>query len=103
MKRKTIKDLPITGLISSYNPTWALLETVESMFKGGASVVIVVDDGSPKPDAAAIFEAVEALGAKVIHPGKNVGKASALKSGFHMCRLVQLSLKAMTTPWSVTC
>jgi len=82
MKRKTIKDLPITGLISSYNPTWALLETVESMFKGGASVVIVVDDGSPKPDAAAIFEAVEALGAKVIHPGKNVGKASALKSGF---------------------
>ncbi|MDB5180144.1 MAG: icaA [Candidatus Saccharibacteria bacterium] len=80
MKRRL--DYPIIGLIASKNPVDAIVLTVQSLFKGGAIRVIVVDDGSDDPDARRVFKAVEAIGGEVIHLEKNVGKAKALKEGF---------------------
>ena len=76
------KNYPLIGLISSKNPVNALLLTVQSLYDGGASCVVVVDDGSDDPDSITIFDQVEELGAKVIHLKKNVGKSKALKRGF---------------------
>ena len=76
------KDLPLIGLIASKNPVSALEATVNSLFKGGASRVVVVDDGSDDPDSAAVFNNVEKIGAEVIHLKINVGKAKALRAGF---------------------
>lgn len=82
MTRKYRFNYPIVALIASKNPVAALELTVDSLFKGGASKVIVVDDGSDSLDAATVFAAVEKRGATVIHLPKNVGKAQALKQGF---------------------
>jgi cellulose synthase/poly-beta-1,6-N-acetylglucosamine synthase-like glycosyltransferase len=72
----------LIGLISSKNPVPALVLTVQSLFEGGAARVVVVDDGSDDPESIAIFDQAEAVGAKVIHLKKNVGKSKALKRGF---------------------
>jgi cellulose synthase/poly-beta-1,6-N-acetylglucosamine synthase-like glycosyltransferase len=75
-------NYPIVGLIASKNPVSALEKTVQSLFKGGASRVIVVDDGSDDPESISVFKNVEAIGAEVIHLPANIGKARALKVGF---------------------
>jgi cellulose synthase/poly-beta-1,6-N-acetylglucosamine synthase-like glycosyltransferase len=85
--RKTIakrenKPKPLIGLISSKNPVPALIETVKSLFRGGCTGVIVVDDGSDDEAAKEIFDKAEQAGAQVIHLEKNVGKAKALQAGF---------------------
>ncbi|MCL2037882.1 glycosyltransferase family 2 protein [Candidatus Saccharibacteria bacterium] len=85
--RKTIakcetKSGPLIGLISSKNPVPALIETVRSLFRGGCTGVIVVDDGSDDETARAIFDRAEEAGAQIIHLEKNVGKAKALQAGF---------------------
>ncbi|MDB5167571.1 MAG: biofilm synthesis N-glycosyltransferase [Candidatus Saccharibacteria bacterium] len=79
MKRR---DYPIVGLVASKNPVNALVLTVESLFKGGAIRVIVVNDGSDDASSVRIFKKVEKIGGEVIHLSKNVGKANALKEGF---------------------
>ncbi len=76
------KDAPLIGLIASKNPVDALVVTVQSLFKGGADRVLVVDDGSDDPDSRAVFDKVEAVGGEVLHLKKNVGKAKALRAGF---------------------
>jgi cellulose synthase/poly-beta-1,6-N-acetylglucosamine synthase-like glycosyltransferase len=76
------QDRPIIGLIASLNPVPALELTVRSLFKGGASRVIVVDDGSYKPESLQVFDRIEKHGAEVIHLKKNMGKSKALKAGF---------------------
>lgn len=73
---------PIVGLISSINPAPALELTVKSLLAGGASRVIVMDDGSYAPEAESIFNLVEAAGGEVIHMPVNGGKAKALMTGF---------------------
>jgi len=73
---------PLFGLISSKNPVPALIVTVQSLFRGGCSGVIVVDDGSDDPEAKAVFDKAEKVGAQVIHLEKNIGKAKALQAGF---------------------
>lgn len=82
MARKYRFNYPIVALIASKNPVAALEVTVASLFKGGASRVIVVDDGSDSLDAADVFAAIKKQGAEVVHLPKNVGKAQALKQGF---------------------
>lgn len=83
----------IIGIIASKNPTSALSQTVESLIKGGASSVVVVDDGSDDPSSFEVFERVQAMGAVVVHLKRNVGKAAALKEAFKMvpadCVIVQ--------------
>jgi cellulose synthase/poly-beta-1,6-N-acetylglucosamine synthase-like glycosyltransferase len=87
------KEAPLIGLIASKNPVSALETTVTSLFTGGASRVIVVDDGSDDPDSLAVFDRAEKLGAEVVHLKKNVGKARALRAGFWIlparCVIVQ--------------
>lgn len=87
------KDAPLIGLIASKNPVDALVVTVQSLFNGGATRVVVVDDGSDDPDSAAVFNKVEAIGGEVLHLKKNVGKAKALRAGFWVlprdCIIVQ--------------
>lgn len=46
----------IAALISTKNPTEALIATVSSLIMGGASKVVVVDDGSCKPEALTVIE-----------------------------------------------
>lgn len=86
-------DYPLIGLIASKNPVSALVLTVQSLFDGGATRVIVVDDGSDDPESLEIFDLAEAAGAEVIHLKKNVGKSKALKRGFRKlpkrCIIVQ--------------
>jgi len=77
-----IKETPIIGLIASKNPAPALEATVRSLYNGGASRVVVVDDGSDDKQSQKTFKRVEKLGAHVIHLDTNVGKANALKQGF---------------------
>lgn len=81
MARKQ-KELPIIGLIASKNPISALEATVQSLYDGGASKVVVVNDGSDDPASKPVFRRVAKNGAKVIHLKKNVGKARALREGF---------------------
>lgn len=76
------QEAPLIGLIASKNPVSALEVTVASLFKGGASRVVVVDDGSDDPESLAVFDRIEANGAEVIHLYNNVGKARALRAGF---------------------
>ena len=83
-------SLKITGLIASKNPVPALLKTVESIFLGGATQIIVVDDGSDNPASKAVFDQVQAIGAHVIHLPENVGKAAALRVGFQAVPLNSL-------------
>jgi cellulose synthase/poly-beta-1,6-N-acetylglucosamine synthase-like glycosyltransferase len=86
-------NIPLIGLISSKNPARALEATVSSLFKGGASRVIVVDDGSESLDSLPIFDRIEQAGAEVIHLKNNVGKSKALRAGFlilpKQCIIVQ--------------
>lgn len=76
------QELPLIGLIASKNPVPALEATVNSLYAGGASRVIVIDDGSDDPDSKPVFKRVEKNGAEVIHLKKNVGKSNALRAGF---------------------
>jgi len=78
----TQPPVPLIGLIASKNPAPALEATVRSLFQGGASRVVVVDDGSDDKKSQKVFARVEKLGARVIHLQKNIGKANALKRGF---------------------
>ncbi len=91
MTRKN--DYPIIGLIASKNPVAALEATVQSLFRGGASRVIVVNDGSDDPDSLPIFDRVAEAGAEVVHLKKNVGKSKALRKGFRIlpkqCIIIQ--------------
>jgi cellulose synthase/poly-beta-1,6-N-acetylglucosamine synthase-like glycosyltransferase len=82
MKRRL--DYPIIGLVASKNPVDALVLTVQSLFKGGAIRVIVVNDGSDDPKSVRVFKKVEKAGGEVVHLSKNVGKAKALKEGFKL-------------------
>ncbi|HSX04946.1 MAG TPA: glycosyltransferase family 2 protein [Candidatus Saccharimonadales bacterium] len=73
---------PLIGLIASKNPVSALELTVQSLFRGGCSRVVVVNDGSDDPQSLLIFDRVASAGAEIIHLEKNVGKCAALKVGF---------------------
>ncbi|HSW80441.1 MAG TPA: glycosyltransferase family 2 protein [Candidatus Saccharimonadales bacterium] len=92
MARKK-KELPIIGLIASKNPVSALESTVQSLFDGGASRVIVINDGSDDKSSKKVFKRVAKNGAEVIHLKKNVGKSNALRAGFliipEKCIIVQ--------------
>jgi len=87
------ENAPLIGLIASKNPVPALEATVRSLFKGGASRVVVVDDGSDDAESRQVFDNVEKLGGEVLHLKRNVGKAKALRAGFwilpHNCIIVQ--------------
>lgn len=73
---------PIVGLVSTKNPTLALVGTVTSLLNGGASRVLVIDDGSDNPECSDFFRLAEEVGAVVLHMPENVGKSSALRAGY---------------------
>jgi cellulose synthase/poly-beta-1,6-N-acetylglucosamine synthase-like glycosyltransferase len=75
--------VPIAALISTKDPTEALLATVSSLITGGASKVIVVDDGSSSPQSLSVIESLKWVpGVQVVRLHTNVGKAAALQTGF---------------------
>jgi cellulose synthase/poly-beta-1,6-N-acetylglucosamine synthase-like glycosyltransferase len=79
---KDPEEASLIGLVASKNPVPALEATVKSLFKGGATRVFVVDDGSDDPDSLKVFDRVEKIGGEVVHLKKNGGKARALRAGF---------------------
>jgi cellulose synthase/poly-beta-1,6-N-acetylglucosamine synthase-like glycosyltransferase len=59
------------------------MATVSSLITGGASKVIVVDDGSCTPEALTIIDRLKWVpSVQIVRLQENVGKATALKSGF---------------------
>lgn len=71
-------------IIPALNPTHVLVDLVERLMKTGFRNIVVINDGSA-PDCVAPFHAVVALGASLITHERNLGKGSALKSGFKYC------------------
>lgn len=68
-------------IIPALNPTAMLADLVARLFKAGFSHVVVINDGSA-PDWTSPFDTVAKLGAHVVTHERNLGKGSALKSGF---------------------
>lgn len=69
-------------LIPAYEPDHRLVELVRDLSdRHVAAGILVVDDGSG-PAFTEIFDAVVALGARVLRHRRNTGKAEALRSGF---------------------
>ncbi len=77
--KKDIKSLIV--LIPAYKPGDSLTGLIKELLKHDFNQVIVVDDGSGG-EYSHIFEAVKALGCRVIAHEKNMGKGRALKTGF---------------------
>lgn len=75
MPKKTIG----IALIPAYQPTRLLLDLLEELRAAGM-VPVVIDDGS-SPQADPLFSAAAEYGTVLIHP-VNLGKGSALKTGF---------------------
>ena len=72
-------------LIPAYEPDDKLVRLVEALRPLGAHLV-VVDDGSVRPEARAAFAAVrERVDALLVH-GVNRGKGAALRTGFAWIR-----------------
>jgi cellulose synthase/poly-beta-1,6-N-acetylglucosamine synthase-like glycosyltransferase len=74
---------PIAALISTKNPTGAIMSTVTSLIEGGAAKVIVVNDGSDAPESLAILGCLYGNpNVSVVHMPRNGGKAAALRAGY---------------------
>ncbi len=67
-------------LIPAYKPGVALTALVKELSQHDFSRIIVVNDGSGE-EYSHIFEAVKALGCRVLVHEKNMGKGKALKTG----------------------
>lgn len=68
-------------IIPAYNPTQILEELVENLNKAGYKKIIVVNDGSKSEE---IFKKIKA-NAIILKHKKNLGKGTALKTGFKYC------------------
>jgi glycosyltransferase involved in cell wall biosynthesis len=68
-------------IIPALNPTGVLTDLVARLIGTGFRHIVVINDGSA-PDCLAPFHAAVALGAHLITHERNLGKGSALKSGF---------------------
>lgn len=80
----------ITIVIPSYNPNVNLTMLVDELLLAGINDIIIVDDGSNLEDkkvqmAYAYVREKEAC--TLIHHGTNMGKGTALKTGFKYCLL----------------
>jgi len=71
----------MTILIPAYKPNQRLIQLIHDLINQCSYDVVVVDDGSG-PDYKHIFDAVLALGCKVLTHERNRGKGAALKTGF---------------------
>lgn len=70
----------IAILIPSLNPNKALIQLAESLHRGGADKIILIDDGSV-PDAQRIFDQCTDLGCTVVKHRVNQGKGAAIRTG----------------------
>ena len=68
-------------VIPTIDPDERLAKLIDDLRFYGLSRFIVVDDGS-KPSCDELFGRLEQDGVRVIHHEKNLGKGSALKTGF---------------------
>ena len=83
-RRQRLKYYPsVSILIAAYNEAQAIAETIHSVAKQqypGELEVLVIDDGS-RDGTAAIVEALDYPGVKLIRQPRNEGKAAALNRG----------------------
>lgn len=76
----------VTVLIPSLEPDERLLPYVQALLNKGFAHVVVVDDGSGE-GYQPIFRSLDALpGCTVLHHEKNLGKGTALKTGYAYIR-----------------
>ncbi|MGO4803639.1 glycosyltransferase [Arthrobacter sp. 2MCAF15] len=74
----------VTGVVTAFRPTAALVNNVISL-KDQVEAVVVVDDGGG-PGYESIFAAVAAAGADVVRLPENVGIGAALNAGVRTAR-----------------
>lgn len=72
----------VCGLIPAYQPEPCVVDTAGRLLDAGFTRLIVVDDGSTRPDAALTFKALQDLPRTTVltHP-RNRGKGAALRTG----------------------
>ena len=70
----------IVILIPAYNPTVDLVTLVKSLKANLYSHIVIVNDGS-SPSCKSLFDAISS-DCVIINHEKNLGKGSALKTGF---------------------
>jgi len=76
-------SLPWFALIPAYCPSDNLVDVVRDLLCGGASRVVVVNDGSP-PDFDLLFDRLRSIaGVDYLTHSANRGKGAALKTGLH--------------------
>ncbi len=83
----------ICALIPAYQPEPPVLGVAVDLLEAGIGRLVVVDDGSTRPDASAIFGALRQLPRTTVltHP-QNRGKGAALRTGFkHILQTASLS------------
>lgn len=68
-------------IIPSYNPSSQLLKVIDDLIKNNYTNIIVINDGSHSNN---IFKQISINVIIINHPS-NLGKGSALKSGFQYC------------------
>jgi dolichol-phosphate mannosyltransferase len=69
-------------LIPSLEPDEKLISYVDDLKKCGLTDIVIVDDGSSE-DYQFVFHKLTSSDCIVLHHSKNLGKGSALKTGFH--------------------
>lgn len=75
----------MTILIPSYEPDVRLLNLIVKLQEYGLGPIVVVDDGSG-PDYRDLFDMARSYGCTVLTHRHNLGKGSALKTGFRHIR-----------------
>lgn len=71
----------IAIIIPSYNPTSQLLNIIDELIKNNYTNIIIINDGSSSQN---IFKQIP-TNVIVINHSSNLGKGSAIKSGFKYC------------------
>lgn len=74
----------VTGVVTAFRPTAALVDNVESLLDQVDAVVVVDDGGGPGFET--VFAALAAGGADVVHLSENSGIGAALNAGVRTAR-----------------
>ena len=97
---ETGADLRLTSipiLIPAYRPNETLIGIAKELVKGGAELIIVVDDGSGPAFEPLFLELEQLAGVKVLRHAVNLGKGAALKTGINYALTTLPDLEGVVT------
>lgn len=83
-------------LVPAYKPGESLVTLCDDLMRQGFNSVVVVDDGSGE-EFSGIFRRVKELGCRVLTHSANMGKGTALKTGFNDILANSTGVKAVVT------